>query len=65
MNRILSTLAFIAALFGASLALAQTDSTGASSKGLQNYVDVTASSTWNRVANKPATATHAGQRGTR
>lgn len=39
------------------VAFAQTDSTGSSSAGISNYGDVTASSTWNRVSGKPATAT--------
>lgn len=47
----------LAMALGAGSALAQTDSTGSSSKGISNYGDITASSTWNRVSGKPATAT--------
>src|SRR5690554_6476767 len=42
---------------GAGSAHAQTDSTGTSSKGISNYGEVKASSTWDRVQGKPATAT--------
>lgn len=57
MKRLLFLIAVALGMALSTGSFAQTDSTGVSSKGVSNYGDVIASSTWNRVSGKPATAT--------